>query len=120
MIKLFIMLMAIPIMGYGQSVDQKTQELPPTKTEITFTAAELQKYAGEYLKDNLSITLNVEGNKLFGLAQGDAEKIEFTPLSSTQFFIKGPDIEVEFQFEEDQVVYMLVKMKEVQKLKKVL
>ena len=56
-----------------------------------------KKYVGEYrLANGFSITISVEENKLYALAQGDAQKIELTPESDTKFFLKGPETEIEF------------------------
>ena len=78
-----------------------------------------KKYAGIYkLNDNFQVTISIEDNKLYALAPGDQEKSEFTLVSGSKFSMKGGGSEIEF-VEENGKQYLLVKIKEVMKLKKV-
>ncbi|GAA4437929.1 hypothetical protein GCM10023188_32690 [Pontibacter saemangeumensis] len=92
----------------------------PLTTASTPTNGALQQFAGIYkLDEQFAITVSVEGEKLYGLAPGDAEKTEFTPVSENKFIIKGPETEVEFVKEDGKVKYMLVQMQGGLKLTKV-
>ena len=80
----------------------------------------LNRYVGEYkLANGFSIAVSTESKKLYALAQGDLEKIELTPESETKFFLKGPEIAIEFINEEGEVKYMFVNIQGGQKLTKV-
>ncbi|WP_347158878.1 DUF3471 domain-containing protein [Pontibacter chitinilyticus] len=80
----------------------------------------LQKFVGVYqLNEQFSITISAEGGKLYGLAPGDAEKTEFTPISGNKFRIKGPEAEAEFQEENGKVQYLFIHMQGGLKLQKV-
>jgi hypothetical protein len=90
------------------------------KNVIAMTGQKLEKYAGEYrLGNGFTITISVEGEKLYALAQGDAQKIELTPESESKFFLKGPETEIEFLHESNVVKYMFVNMQGGQKFEKV-
>lgn len=94
--------------------------LPKERKVAALTPEQLQPYAGQYeLKEGFRITVSVEGGKLLALAPGDKEPVELTPESDTKFFLKGPEIEVEFGQEEGIVRYMIIKMGGGQKLVKV-
>ena len=71
------------------------------------------------LNEQFAITVSVEDNKLYGLAPGDAEKTEFTPVSENKFIIKGPETAVELIKENGKIKYMLVQMQGGLKLTKV-
>ena len=95
-------------------------QLPVKKNAVAITSDVLNKYAGEYqLPNGFSITVSVEGDKLFALAKGDAQKIELTPESESKFFLKGPETEIEFLQESNEVKYMFVNMQGGQKFEKV-
>ena len=95
-------------------------ELPVKKNTIAIAGEVLKKYAGEYrLSNGFSVTVTVEDNKLYALAQGDVQKIELTPESDTKFFLKGPETEIEFLQESDVVKYMFVNIQGGQKFEKV-
>lgn len=94
--------------------------LPQQKQEIALSEAILNRYVGTYqLNEHFSITVSVEKDKLYALAPGDAEKTELTAEAENKFFIKGPEIEVEFILENEQVKYMFINMHGGQKLTKV-
>jgi CubicO group peptidase (beta-lactamase class C family) len=94
--------------------------LPVKKNVIAMTGEKLKKYAGEYrLGNGFSIMVSVEGEKLYALAKGDAQKIELTPESDSKFFLKGPETEIEFLQESNVVKYMFVNMQGGQKFEKV-
>jgi CubicO group peptidase (beta-lactamase class C family) len=94
--------------------------LPRQKKEIALTQDVLNKYAGVYqLNEHFRITVSVENNKLYGLAPGDQDKIEFAPESETKFFFRGPETEVEFIQENGKVQYLFIKMQGGMKLSKV-
>ena len=95
-------------------------QLPLKKNAVAITADVLNKYVGEYrLANGFSITVSVEGKKLFALAKGDAQKIELTPETESKFFLKGPETEIEFLQELNEVKYMFVNMQGGQKFEKV-
>ena len=101
-------------------VFNESYELPVRKQAFAITSEALKKYVGEYrLANGFSITISVEENKLYALAQGDAQKIELTPESDTKFFLKGPETEIEFLRESEVVKYMFVNMQGGQKFEKV-
>jgi CubicO group peptidase (beta-lactamase class C family) len=94
--------------------------LPKEKKVVVLGPEVLQQYVGAYqLSEGFRITVSVEDNKLYALAPGDKEPVELTPESETKFFLKGPEIEVEFLKEEGKVQYMLIKMGGGKKLVKV-
>ncbi|HEU4903459.1 MAG TPA: serine hydrolase, partial [Flavisolibacter sp.] len=94
--------------------------LPVKKQVVALSEAVLNKYKGEYqLANGFSITVTVEGNKLYALAQGDQDKIELTPESELKFFLRGPETEIEFIREGDTIKYMFVNMQGGQKFTKV-
>jgi CubicO group peptidase (beta-lactamase class C family) len=95
-------------------------ELPVVKKAVTLTGTELSKYVGEYkLGNGFTINVSTENNKLFALAQGDAEAIELTPEGNNKFFLKGPETDIEFLDENGEVKYMFVNIQGGQKLTKV-
>ena len=101
-------------------VFNESYELPVRKQAFAITSEALKKYVGEYrLANGFSVTISVEENKLYALAQGDAQKIELTPESDTKFFLKGPETEIEFLRESEVVKYMFVNMQGGQKFEKV-
>lgn len=108
------MLVLSPILLLAEPTLQDVREvLPhqPLTTASTTTNEALQQYAGIYkLNEQFAITVSVEDDRLYGLAPGDAEKTEFTPVSEHKFLIKGPETEVEFVKEDGKVKYMLVQM----------
>jgi hypothetical protein len=90
------------------------------KKEFQLSADQLKKYAGVYMQnDSFLISVSVEENKLYGLARGDAEKMEFTPVSENIFTVKGPDVRIEFLLDKGQVTDMLVDMGGTQRFRKV-
>lgn len=94
--------------------------LPVVKKEISLPDDVLNRYVGEYkLANGFSIAVSTDSNKLYALAPGDPEKIELTPESETKFFLKGPEIAIEFINEEGEVKYMFVNIQGGQKLTKV-
>ncbi|WP_158512998.1 serine hydrolase [Flavisolibacter tropicus] len=85
-------------------------KLPVKKQAVALSADVLNKLVGEYrLPNGFSITVSVDGNKLYALAAGDPTRIELTPESETRFFLKGPETEVQF-LEENGAKYMFVNM----------
>jgi hypothetical protein len=116
---LTIMLLFLPVLLLPETPPQEVRELlatcsdynPFTKGDSTATDKALQQYAGIYkLNEQFAITVSVENNKVYGLAPGDAEKTEFTPVSEHKFIIRGPEAEVEFVKENGKIKYMLVQM----------
>jgi CubicO group peptidase (beta-lactamase class C family) len=93
----------------------------PTERKVAVLApAVLEQYIGVYeLKQGFRITVSADGGKLLALAPGDKEPVELTPESETKFFLKGPEIEIEFLKEDGAVKYMVIKMGGGQKLVKV-
>lgn len=109
--KLIFLFLALPMIAFGQNTNPKDTLLSPDQ---------LKKYPGEYrLNDQFKIDVTLEDNKLYALAQDDAEKMELTAQSETKFTVKGTPAEVEFIFEGENITYMLVKMEQEQKLKKI-
>ena len=95
-------------------------QLPVKKNVAALSSDVLNKYVGEYrLPNGFSINVSVDGNKLYALAQGDAQKIELTAESENKFFLKGPETEIEFLQESNVVKYMFVNMQGGQKFEKV-
>ena len=95
-------------------------QLPVKKNVAALSSDVLNRYVGEYrLPNGFSINVSVDGNKLYALAQGDAQKIELTPESENKFFLKGPETEIEFLQESNVVKYMFVNMQGGQKFEKV-
>lgn len=112
--------------GRGLSQDLKAvvfgkpYKLPVKKKAVVLSAAVINRYVGEYqLPNGFGITISVDGDKLFALAQGDQQKIELTPENEKKFYLKGPETEVEFIEEDQAVKYMFVNMQGGQKLTKV-
>lgn len=94
--------------------------LPTKKQAVSLSESVLNKYTGEYqLPNGFAITVSVEGNKLYALAQGDQDKIELTPESELKFFLRGPETEIEFIREGDAIKYMFVNMQGGQKFTRV-
>lgn len=93
--------------------------LPKERKVVALPESVLKQYAGTYeLKAGFRIAVSTGGGKLYALAPGDKEPVELTPESETKFFLKGPEIEVEFGREEGKE-FMLIKMGGGQKLVKV-
>ena len=114
---LFVPLMSVFVLG--QTSSPATNNSSPQKKEITLSADIVKKYAGVYqLDENFKVTISVEKDKLFALAPGDQEKTEFVPTSETTFYMQGSGAEIEF-IEENGIKYLLVKMQQVMKLKKI-
>jgi CubicO group peptidase (beta-lactamase class C family) len=94
--------------------------LPEQKKEVVLTTKELEKFVGLYqLDENFNVTISVEDNKLYALAVGDAEKTEFKAQGGNKFYLKGPEVEIEFIEENGQVKYLFINMQGGMKLKKV-
>ena len=94
--------------------------MPVVKKEVKLSNEVLGRYVGEYKLDNgFTITVSNDDNKLYALAQGDQQKIELTPESEYKFYLKGPEIGIEFIDENGTVKYMFVNMQGGQKLTKV-
>ncbi|MDO1446586.1 serine hydrolase [Rhodocytophaga aerolata] len=101
-------------------VFNEAYNLPKQKVEVTLDEEVLARYAGVYQLDpQFNVTISVEGNKLYALAVGDAEKMELTAEGINKFFMKGPEIEIEFIEENGKVQYMLIKMQGGKKLTKI-
>ncbi len=101
-------------------VFNKQYSLPVQKKVAQLDDKILSQYVGEYKLDNgFTIHISLQDNKLFALAQGDAEKIELTPESNNKFFLKGPETEIEFLTENNAVTHMFVNMQGGMKFKKV-
>lgn len=95
-------------------------QIPAPKKEVQLSDAELQQYIGVYeLNENFKLTLSVENNKLYGVAPGDPQKTELTAEGNDHFYIKGPNVEIEFQRENNAVKYLILKQGGEMKLKKV-
>jgi CubicO group peptidase (beta-lactamase class C family) len=100
-------------------VFNKPYKIPVQKKEIALSNEILNSYAGVYqLNENFTVTVSVENNRLYALAQGDSEKIEFTPESETKFYLKGPETEIEFIKENGTVKYLFINIQGGQKLTK--
>ena len=98
----------------------ESYRLPVKKNAVAITSDVLNKYVGEYrLANGFSITVSVEDDRLFALAKGDAQKIELTPETESKFFLKGPETEIEFLQESNEVKYMFMNMQGGQKFEKV-
>jgi hypothetical protein len=125
---LIIMLLFLPVLLLAETPPREVRELlatcstfnPFTSGDSTATDEALQQYAGIYkLNEQFAITVSVEKDMVYGLAPGDADKTEFTPVSEGKFIIKGPETAVEFIKEDGKVKYMLVQMQGGLKLTKV-
>lgn len=93
--------------------------LPKERKVVTLPEEVLKQRTGVYeLKAGFRIAVSTGGGRLYALAPGDKEPVELTPESETKFFLKGPEIEVEFG-KEDGREFMLIKMGGGQKLVKV-
>jgi CubicO group peptidase (beta-lactamase class C family) len=85
--------------------------LPKQKKEIALSKQVLDRYTGDYqLGNGFTITVSVDGNKLYAIAQGDPAKMELTPETDKKFFLKGPETAIEFIEESGAVKYMFVDM----------
>ena len=94
--------------------------LPIKKKAVALSKDVLNKLTGEYkLENGFAITVTVDGEKLYALAQGDPNRIELTPESERKFFLKGPETEVEFLEENNEVKYMFVNIQGGQKFTRV-
>jgi CubicO group peptidase (beta-lactamase class C family) len=94
--------------------------LPVAKKEIVLGGEILNQYVGLYkLNDQFKISVSLENNKLYGLAEGDSQKIELRTESESKFFLKGPEIEIEFIKENGTVKYLLIKQQGGVKLTKI-
>lgn len=95
-------------------------QIPQPKKEVKLSTEELKKYVGVYeLNENFKLTLSTEDNKLFGIAPGDPQKTELTAEGNHHFYIKGPNVEVEFQEENGAIKYMILKQGGDMKLTKI-
>ena len=83
---------------------QNGQELKAKKLKeepiIEINPAILDNYTGKFkFKENVSLTISKENNKLFAQAAGDS-KLELAPLSETDFIIK--EINAKLSFVKDE------------------
>jgi CubicO group peptidase (beta-lactamase class C family) len=87
---------------------------------VTVPDSVLQTYTGDYqLEPKLILTINRDGNHLYGQAGGQG-KLELFPESQTKFFLKVNPIEVEFvKDEKGQVVKAVIYQNGVHDAKKI-
>ncbi|HEV7503573.1 MAG TPA: serine hydrolase [Thermoanaerobaculia bacterium] len=82
--------------------------VPVEKVIVTQPAEVLRDYVGRYrLDDGLVITVTVENGKLMG-QPGDRPKLELLPQSTTLFFLREMQADVEFRRDEHGAVTALV------------
>jgi uncharacterized protein YneR len=92
-------------------------KLPVQKKPVTLSRDILNKYKGEYqLENGFSVSVLLEGDKLFAQAKGDPQKIELIAESEYKFYLKGPETEIEFLNEENSIKYMFINMQGGKKL----
>jgi CubicO group peptidase (beta-lactamase class C family) len=78
----------------------RTDKVVEAKKVVEVDESLLMKYAGEYeLQPGFTITFTCEGKRLFTQATGQ-ERFEVFPESSTKFFLKVVDAQVEFVQDE--------------------
>ncbi|MFD3001558.1 DUF3471 domain-containing protein [Pontibacter toksunensis] len=118
--KLIFIILLSPVTLFANPKPDVNQAKPTYSTALAEAEEALARYVGVYkMNEQFSITISLEGGKLYALAQGDAEKTEFTPVSGNKFLVKGPETEVEFLEEDGKVQYLFVNMQGGLKLKKV-
>lgn len=85
-------------------------ELPVQKKEITLSKKELEEYTGVYeLQENVQIKVELQDTVLIATAPG-GDKVELTPEATDQFFLKGPEISVQFRREDNRITAMYIDM----------
>lgn len=85
-------------------------QLPVQRKEIKLPVDQLQEYVGVYeINEQVQIQVILEGTSLMAIAPG-GDKIELTPESKDHFFLKGPEIVVEFRRNEGKIESMFVDM----------
>lgn len=86
----------------------RTDKAVEAKKVVEVDESLLTKYAGEYeLQPGFTITFTCEGRRLFTQATGQ-ERFEVFPESSTKFFLKVVDAQVEFIQDESGKVNKMV------------
>ena len=74
-----------------------------TKVEITLPESTLKKYIGSYESNGDRMVVSFKDRQLFVLAPG-GDTAELTPEAEGKFFIKGPEISIEFRRESGKDV----------------
>ncbi len=84
--------------------------LPKQRKEITLPVETLQEYVGVYeINEQVQIKVILEGTALMAIAPG-GDKVELTAESKDHFFLKGPEIVVEFRRNEGKIESMFIDM----------
>ena len=98
----------------------KAYQLPVEKKIVSADSTDLAKYVGDYkLNDQFHIEVSLQDKKLMALAPGDNEATELSMEANNRFFIRGPEIEIEFGGDQDKIEWMLIKQNGGMKLVKV-
>lgn len=93
-------------------------EMPVERKEITLNEAALREYTGTFGEDlNNQVKFNIENNKLIVLAPG-GDKIALSAEDKDKFFMKGADIDVRFNRDNNIIISVFISMGN-QTLKKV-
>jgi CubicO group peptidase (beta-lactamase class C family) len=85
-------------------------EMPVQKKEITLSKEVLEEYTGIYeLQENVQIKVELQDTVLVATAPG-GDKVELTPEAKDKFFLKGPEISVQFRRDNDKITAMYIDM----------
>ena len=71
----------------------------PPRASVALAAAVLDRYAGTYDLGSTTVTLSVEGWRLFAQANG-SPLLELFAASEKQFFLKNSDVEITFELDD--------------------
>ncbi len=78
--------------------------MPYQHKEITMDTVTLQQFVGKYKINNMEISIERTGNKLFMVTQ-PGQKIELKPESGTKFFFtNGSDYQIEFEMDGNKKI----------------
>lgn len=127
--KSILMLLLVPMFAIGQTGPHNEltasakvySHSKSTPSENSSKVKALIKYTGHYKSElipDFEIDVFVEGNKLFGIKKGDAEKVEISPVGTSKFLVKGSQIQIQFMEENGEVQFMMVAEDEMTWLKK--
>ncbi len=85
-------------------------DLPVQKKAVKLSLELLQEYTGVYaLNANTQITVQLEGTALMAIAPG-GDKVELVAESKDHFFLKGPEMTVEFRRAGEKIESMFIDM----------
>ena len=93
--------------------------IPLLRKEITFSEDVLNEYAGVYGEEaSMQLKIKVEHKALVVYAPG-GDKIELTAEAKDKFFMKGTDIDVNFNRDNGAIISIFVNIGGGQQLKKI-